>query len=521
MDLMTQLSQIAPQAPASGQSKSPGKSGEDTAASEAAGMPFAGLLEKAQTTPPGTEAEAQAAEAKPEAATGQGQTQATEAVTAASGETANTAGGPVAAQISEGPLLPNEPLVVALSTAQTQPAKAIQAQPIAAAGETLQTEGLLGEPEAEKTLRLQGLRSLEIKPTGGTYEAPSTLNTNVNKAAQTAVQHVDSAALTEPGQGPETPGSAPKVPLTGLEPATQVAGQVLTKEALQPKAVPATAAPGQDMPTEAPALQESPPGSPGAAPAAPEMATQTESPKAATSETPATQAAPAPETVAAPVPQEGAVEAVATEAQEGAVKSVAPEAQVAVATPTAPSTHSPASEMKALPVDDLTMDVSDEDDGPLRNFEIGKAGQRTVRTHSQAASIRSQVLSQAAGKLEEIPGGQKMTLHLNPEKLGQVELHFEARDNRLEIIMTASGPEAEKALQEGAKDLADKMTDRQGRWQVVDIRVETRQQDTDKPSTTDEKKDRQNRDGRRDGQQRNQNPDQGDARQWARDHQGG
>ena len=64
--------------------------------------------------------------------------------------------------------------------------------------------------------------------------------------------------------------------------------------------------------------------------------------------------------------------------------------------------------------------------------------------------------------------------------------------------------------------------DRQGRWQVVDIRVESRNPDQDRNNNTQEdKKDRSGRDGRRGEHHKDNEQNQGDGRQWAQDHQGG
>jgi flagellar hook-length control protein FliK len=136
----------------------------------------------------------------------------------------------------------------------------------------------------------------------------------------------------------------------------------------------------------------------------------------------------------------------------------------------------------------------------------------------QGQAIRSQVIRQLAGGLEGTRGNEKVTLQLNPEKLGQVEIHFQARGNDLNIVITASGTEAEQALREGARELSEAIADKSGRWQQVDIRVENRSHDQDKnEARQDNRRDQSRREGRQD-QNQHQQPGQrrpGQGPDWA------
>ncbi len=93
---------------------------------------------------------------------------------------------------------------------------------------------------------------------------------------------------------------------------------------------------------------------------------------------------------------------------------------------------------------------------------------------SAAAQVRRHVAAQIARALDGVQGAQKLTIRLNPESLGQVDVHFRAEDDRLTVVLQASGVEAEQAIRENLKDLTDRIVDRSSRFQHVDVRVEVR-----------------------------------------------
>ena len=112
-----------------------------------------------------------------------------------------------------------------------------------------------------------------------------------------------------------------------------------------------------------------------------------------------------------------------------------------------------------------------------------------------------------------------MTLLLNPEHLGQVEIQFTGRDDQLSVVIQASGKEAEQALRDGVKELADGIVERTGRWQQVDIRIENKGADARRQDRGgDARRDGENESGRRDGQSsggRQRQDTQEEAREWA------
>lgn len=136
---------------------------------------------------------------------------------------------------------------------------------------------------------------------------------------------------------------------------------------------------------------------------------------------------------------------------------------------------------------------------------LGNARPGAAETSHQ---IRSQVVRELAASLDGGIGNEKITLHLNPEKLGQVEIQFTARGNDLNVVITATGREAEHALREGIKELAEGIADKSMRWQQVDIKVEQRSQDQEKnDSRQDGRKDQSRREGKQDQGQHHQQQD--------------
>jgi len=126
--------------------------------------------------------------------------------------------------------------------------------------------------------------------------------------------------------------------------------------------------------------------------------------------------------------------------------------------------------------------------------------------------IRAQVSRQVVDHLRSEMAGQRLTLRLNPEELGQVEINFHALDDKLTISMNAEGKQAQAALKDGARDLADNIGEKSSRFSMVEVRVETRgQQDQSRQDARqeDQRKERGNE----------QNASQQQEQQRGRQHQ--
>jgi flagellar hook-length control protein FliK len=132
--------------------------------------------------------------------------------------------------------------------------------------------------------------------------------------------------------------------------------------------------------------------------------------------------------------------------------------------------------------------------------------------------VQDQVLRGLNDTLASGQTQEKLTIRLNPEKLGQVDVQFLARGNQLEVVVTASGREAEQALREGVKELTEAIADKSTRFQQVEIRIENRGQEQDKNDNRQDQKKDQSRggDGQTPGrQQDNQQRGESSAAEWA------
>lgn len=156
-----------------------------------------------------------------------------------------------------------------------------------------------------------------------------------------------------------------------------------------------------------------------------------------------------------------------------------------------------------------------------RDMTPGQPGQvGTVGVgHDRSAvyqQVRGQVLRQFVGDFQSTGDTEKVSIRLNPENLGKLEITFTAIDDQLKVAVEAKGPEAEAAIRENLKDLTEAILDRSNRFQHVDIKVELRdgsdqrqdqKQDERQESRQDErrsaqdqaKRDRQNEQARRSG----------------------
>jgi flagellar hook-length control protein FliK len=143
---------------------------------------------------------------------------------------------------------------------------------------------------------------------------------------------------------------------------------------------------------------------------------------------------------------------------------------------------------------------------------------------ASAASIRSQVAEQISRGLLNGKGEEKLTIRLNPEELGQVDVELRAVNDRLTVTLRAATPEAEQALRSGARELTDSIIERSGRFQHVEVRVESRDGGTLRTERPDDrhqeqKQDGKQQDGRRAGRDeaRGQADDADSAREaWVR-----
>ncbi|MCB1183752.1 flagellar hook-length control protein FliK, partial [bacterium] len=137
----------------------------------------------------------------------------------------------------------------------------------------------------------------------------------------------------------------------------------------------------------------------------------------------------------------------------------------------------------------------------------------------RAADIRHQVARFTATRLEDLTGGEKVVLKLDPGHLGRVELTFDARDDRLAVTIVASSTEAEAALRENTRDLTDRIVERSARFSHVDVRVEGRESTDTRQDARQEQRQDDRSDGRRDQGQKDGERDGHHERQERSGHE--
>jgi flagellar hook-length control protein FliK len=99
---------------------------------------------------------------------------------------------------------------------------------------------------------------------------------------------------------------------------------------------------------------------------------------------------------------------------------------------------------------------------------LGRGTTPTVDPQQIQAQVARQILAreQAAGD-----GPGTLTLRLEPEHLGKVEVRLRASGGQLTVEFQAESAEAGAALREGRHELARALGAQAGRWQQVEVRV--------------------------------------------------
>ncbi|HOX26436.1 MAG TPA: flagellar hook-length control protein FliK [Candidatus Krumholzibacteria bacterium] len=100
------------------------------------------------------------------------------------------------------------------------------------------------------------------------------------------------------------------------------------------------------------------------------------------------------------------------------------------------------------------------------------AGDQGLGRAIDPARIQQQVVQQLL-RLERPHGGtQQLTLKLEPEHLGKVEIRLTVQGDSLEVLFHAETPAAEAALRDGSQELARTLGSQlDGRWQHVEIKL--------------------------------------------------
>ena len=112
--------------------------------------------------------------------------------------------------------------------------------------------------------------------------------------------------------------------------------------------------------------------------------------------------------------------------------------------------------------------------GPLGNLNFG--GPNVAGLDIVPADVRARLAGDIAANFTVRQGTQTLTLQLNPDHLGKVDVRLQAQGDRLSVRLVAANREAEAALRENIKDLTDSIRDKTGKYQQVDVRVELKSQ---------------------------------------------
>ena len=103
------------------------------------------------------------------------------------------------------------------------------------------------------------------------------------------------------------------------------------------------------------------------------------------------------------------------------------------------------------------------------------------------ADARARLAGQISSNFTNRNGMQTLTLQLEPDHLGKVEVHLVARGDRLSIRLLADNREAETALRQNLRELTDAIQQKTGKYQQVEVRVELKSQDDPGQKNADQK----------------------------------
>jgi flagellar hook-length control protein FliK len=135
-------------------------------------------------------------------------------------------------------------------------------------------------------------------------------------------------------------------------------------------------------------------------------------------------------------------------------------------------------------------------------------------TPETAVTIQSRLAGEIAARFSDQNGVQNLSLKLNPDHLGKVEVTLIAKGGQLSVQITAGNRDAEAALRENLRDLTDAIQHKNGRFQQVEVKVDLKSEDGSDQREAD-KQDRQssgrNREGNGREDQTNHDPNRDPA----------
>lgn len=189
-------------------------------------------------------------------------------------------------------------------------------------------------------------------------------------------------------------------------------------------------------------------------------------------------------------------------------------AEAPVATePSAATQAAPAAPAEAVVPDALSAVAMDRLQAAARGAMARPHAEGGAGTPVDPTRIQAQVTRALLANGGPRGGDQTLTLQLEPEHLGKVEVRLVARGDRLEVTFTAETAEAQVALRESTGDLVRTLSSRiDGRWQHIDIKVADPTDGRRDSARQDSRDQERSDDGRRD-------PDQQERRRERRQNQ--
>ncbi len=108
------------------------------------------------------------------------------------------------------------------------------------------------------------------------------------------------------------------------------------------------------------------------------------------------------------------------------------------------------------------------------------------RYAAEPAHIRAQVVRQLAAESTAPGQARSLTLQLEPEHLGKVEVRIRATDDGLEVVFRAESAAAQDALRDRSGELARALGAADARWQKVEVKVSEPSSGSSDPEESDE-----------------------------------
>ncbi len=185
---------------------------------------------------------------------------------------------------------------------------------------------------------------------------------------------------------------------------------------------------------------------------------------------------------------------------EAAAPGTGPEPRPAVWQPELGSTPSPSA---AINVTAGAAAAEPAPIAPLQTATPHTTAEPAMQRPADPQQIQAQVLRQVLGRFDAADGRpQQITLQLNPEHLGKVEVRLTTIGGQLQVEFQAETAEAGVALREGQHELVRSLTTQAGRWQQVEIKVSEPASPATKTDDQEEERSEQGSRRERDHQQR-------------------